>query len=71
LDGLGEIERNKLPDAITRFTIGTFKTLTEADNFKQKVIQRGAGDAFVTAEYNGIRVLLEDVIRILQSKGYL
>ncbi|PCH65380.1 MAG: hypothetical protein COC01_09755, partial [Bacteroidetes bacterium] len=71
LDDLGKIEKNKLPDSITRFTIGTFKTLKKADDFKQKVIQRGDGDAFVTAEYKGTRILLKDVIRILKSKGYL
>ncbi len=50
------------PDGITRFTMRDFKTLKEAENFRQAVIKLGTGDAWITALYQGKRMLLQDLI---------
>lgn len=59
---LGVLKSKKLDDQITRFTIGSFRTLKEAEEFKRKVLEKGTNDAFVTAKYNGQRVLVKDLI---------
>ena len=67
LKGLGKTEKNKLEDGITRITIGKFKTLNEALEFKKKVRDAGISDAFITAIYQGKRVYLTELI----SQGLL
>ena len=62
LDGLGKVDDKKLEDNITRFTIGSFSSLKEAEKFRQKVLKRGVDDAFITALYNGKRVLVTELI---------
>ena len=64
LKGLGKVEKLVLKDGITRFTIGNFKTLNEAIEFKNKVQKAGQKDAFVTAIYEGKRVYLEDLEKL-------
>jgi len=58
----GDINPKLLEDAITRFTIGSFETLREAEQFKKSVLNKGTNLAFVTAKYNGERVLVKDLI---------
>ena len=53
----------KLEDNITRFTIGKFSTLKDAEAFKKKVLDTCVDNVFVTASYNGKRVLVKDLIR--------
>ncbi len=60
---LGTIDKIKLDDGITRFTIGKFETLAEAEAFRQKVIASGVADAFVTAEKEGKRYLLSELVK--------
>lgn len=68
LQGLGQPEKLVLDDGVTRFTLGNFKTLKEADDFKKTVIERGQTDAFVTAIYNNKRVYLKELyLDILKS----
>lgn len=68
LKGLGDVEKNLLDDGITRFTIGgNFNTLNAANLHKEKVVNRGQDDAFVTAIYKGKRVYLNDLV----SQGIL
>jgi hypothetical protein len=64
LMALGPIEKIKLDDGITRFTIGRFETLAEAEAFRQKVIAAGVTDAFVTAEKKGKRYLLSELVEL-------
>ncbi|MBI2968934.1 MAG: hypothetical protein HYY40_14125 [Bacteroidetes bacterium] len=45
---LGKINSQLLKDGLTRFTIGEFKTLNEAENLKRKARQRGKKDSFIT-----------------------
>jgi hypothetical protein len=49
-------------DGITRFTMREFKTLREAEMFRQTCIRKGTTDAWVTAEYKGERKLLQELI---------
>ncbi|MFH1319371.1 MAG: hypothetical protein ABII90_01795 [Bacteroidota bacterium] len=62
LTGLGEVETQLLDDGITRFTMGKFKTMNKAEEFKHKIIQRDIVDAFTLIFYNGERKYLSDVI---------
>ncbi len=59
---LGRVDYKKLGDNITRFTIGSFASLRGAEKFRQKVLKRGVDDAFITALYNGKRILVADLI---------
>ena len=61
LRALGTVEKQQLDDGVTRFTIGTFTTLREADGMRKKVSDKGNTDAFITAIYKGKRILLKDL----------
>ncbi len=50
------------PDDITRFTMRDFTTLKDAEIFRQEVIRLGTTDAWITAVYNGKRMLLQELI---------
>jgi SdrD B-like domain/WD40-like Beta Propeller Repeat len=62
LSSLGSIDKSILDDGITRFTIGSFVTLNEANKIKAKAIGRGQGDAFVIMFINGKRTYLEELV---------
>jgi hypothetical protein len=49
-------------DGITRFTMREFKTLREAELFRQTCIRKGTKDAWITGEYKGERKLLQEMI---------
>lgn len=59
---LGKVEKQKLDDNITRFVIGTFETWAEAKEFCRLVIKAGISDAFVTAEYQGKRYHIHELV---------
>ncbi|GAB4249611.1 MAG: OmpA family protein [Vicingaceae bacterium] len=63
LKSLGTVKKTLLEDGITRFTIGEFKTLKEANDFKEKVVNKGQEDAFVILFLNGKRTYLSEVIK--------
>ncbi|HLC82667.1 MAG TPA: carboxypeptidase-like regulatory domain-containing protein, partial [Bacteroidia bacterium] len=50
------------PDGITRFTMREFKTIKDAEAFRQECIRLGTTDAWITAFYNGNRMLLQELI---------
>jgi len=58
----GKPEIVEYPDGITRFTQRNFKTIREAEEFRQKVIARGQKDAWIVAFVDGIRYTLEELI---------
>lgn len=62
MEDLGKVEKQSLPDGITRFVMGEFKTLKEADAFKQKAFERKVNDAFILAYFNGSKRFLEELI---------
>ncbi|MFH1319370.1 MAG: hypothetical protein ABII90_01790 [Bacteroidota bacterium] len=59
---LGKADIQLLEDGITRFTMGEFKTLKEAEKFRQKTIRRGILDSFILIFYKGERKLFAEVI---------
>jgi tetratricopeptide (TPR) repeat protein len=61
LKKFGKIDKRVLDDKITRFTLGTFETLNEAEAYRQEIIAAGQTDAFVTAEKAGKRYLIKDL----------
>ena len=50
------------PDGITRFTMREFTTIKDAEIFRQECIKLGTKDAWITAFYNGNRMLLQELI---------
>ena len=64
LDKFGNAEVNNFPDGITRFTIGTFTTLNEADALRQQIRTAGTKDAWVIPFFNGERIFMEDLISV-------
>jgi len=64
LHELGPIDKIILDDHVTRFTMGKFETLREAEAYKQKIIAAGQTDAFITAEKDGKRYYLKDLIKL-------
>lgn len=63
LAGLGKIEVSRLQDGVSRFTLGRFDTLAQADALREKVVNAGIKDAFVIAVYNGKRVLMKEIVK--------
>ncbi|MCA6362014.1 MAG: PD40 domain-containing protein [Bacteroidetes bacterium] len=59
----GKPDNVKLDDGITRFTLGSFKTLAEAEAYRKQLIAAGASDAFVTAERFTKRYLLSELVK--------
>lgn len=64
LSTIGSIDRIVLDDGVTRFTMGKFETLADAEVYRQRVIAAGQTDAFVTAERNGKRYLLRELAEL-------
>ncbi len=60
----GEPKIVDYPDGITRFTQGSFNTLSEAESLRKKIIKSGQKDAWITPFYNGKRMLLEELIKV-------
>jgi len=52
------------PDKITRFTQGSYNTMSEAEVLRQKIIKSGQADAWITPFYNGKRMLMQDLIKV-------
>jgi hypothetical protein len=51
-------------DGLTRFTLGRFKTVVEAEEFRVKLISKGFKGSWITAIYkNGDRKLLDEVVK--------
>ncbi len=61
LKEFGPAETLLLKDGITRFTMGNFETLAEAQQLQKKVIAKGIKDAWITATVNGERKLLQEL----------
>jgi Tol biopolymer transport system component len=64
LSTIGTIDRIVLDDGVTRFTMGKFETLAEAEAYRQRIVAAGQTDAFVTAERNGKRYLLRELVEL-------
>jgi len=64
LESYGPAEIIPYPDGITRFTLRQFKTITEAEAFRQEMIAKNIKDAWITAMYKGERKTLEELIKV-------
>ncbi len=62
LIGLPKVERKIYDDGMTRFTLGHFKTLSEADLLMKKARHNGIKDAFILAVYKNKRMSFNDLI---------
>lgn len=58
----GKAKVTDYPDGITRFTMKEFKTIKQAEVFRQVCIKRGVTDAWITGTYKGERKTLEELI---------
>jgi hypothetical protein len=66
---VGKIKKQKLDDGITRFVIGEFKTLEEAEEFRTEIFAAGINDAFITGIYKGKRYLLNELVHAYFFSG--
>ena len=62
----GEIYTEKLPNGITRFMVGNFKTVKEARAIQPKVQAMGFADAFITAYENMQRISNKRLAELLK-----
>ncbi|HLP14004.1 MAG TPA: hypothetical protein VK177_18875 [Flavobacteriales bacterium] len=62
---VGKIRKQKLDDGISRFVIGEFETLEEAELFRAEVYAAGINDVFITATYRDKRYLLNELVHKL------
>lgn len=63
----GKPEVQKYPDGITRFTMSEFKTINEAEVFRQKLLVKGQKDAWIVSFKNGKRLTLNELIKVLSK----
>ena len=62
LIGLPKAQRKTFSDNITRFTIGSFKTLNETNEILEKAKKNGIKDAFILAVYKGERYYFKELL---------
>jgi len=62
LIGLPKAQRKTFSDNITRFTIGSFKTLNETYDILDKAKKNGIKDAFILAVYKGERYYFKELL---------
>lgn len=57
----GNPESLSLGDGYTRYTLGNFKTINDAEMLRQKTISKGQKDAWITAVYKGDRKIMKEL----------
>lgn len=62
LIGLPKALRRTFPDNITRFTLGSFKTLNETNEVLNKAKKNGIKDAFIIAVFKGEKYYFEELL---------
>jgi outer membrane protein OmpA-like peptidoglycan-associated protein len=62
-----KIRREILADGITRFTMGHFDLLADADDVRQSVVSEGVTDAWVVPYYKHKRISMTEVKRLCKS----
>ncbi|MCD6067719.1 MAG: hypothetical protein K0S33_2545 [Bacteroidetes bacterium] len=60
--GLPKVERKLYRDGITRFTMGEFTTINEANELSVKAKKKGMKDAFVIAVYKDQRIFFNELM---------
>ena len=59
---LGNVTTQLLKDGITRFIMGRYKTMKEAEALRDKALKIGDRDAFIVIYYKGERMLISEAI---------
>ena len=62
---IGDVEQQSTANSLTRYTKGNFKTLEEAENFKDQLISKGVTGSFVIALYNNELIPIKQATDIL------
>lgn len=64
LRSFGSAEIRDYPDEITRFTMGSFNNLKDAEALRLRIIKAGQFDAWITPFYDGKRYLMQELIAV-------
>jgi hypothetical protein len=62
-NNLGNVSQTLLKDGITRFVMGRYKKMSEAENLKNKAVKIGDRDAFIVIYYKGERMMVDEAIK--------
>jgi hypothetical protein len=62
-NNLGNVSQTLLKDGITRFVMGRYKKMTEAESLKNKAVKIGDRDAFIVIYYKGERMMVDEAIK--------
>ncbi|TXB66748.1 SPOR domain-containing protein [Vicingus serpentipes] len=65
---IGDVDQKMGENDLTRYTVGNFKTLDEAENFKKEIIEKGIGGAFVIALHEEKLIPVNKAIEILEGE---
>jgi hypothetical protein len=59
---LGNVSQTLLKDGITRFVMGRYEKMSEAENLKNQAIKIGDKDAFIVIYYKDERMMVDEAI---------
>lgn len=64
---LGNVEQKAVENGLTRYSAGDFKTLQEAESYKQELTEKGIGGAFVISLHNEELIPISKAQEILEK----
>jgi cell division protein FtsN len=64
---IGNVDQKAVENGLTRYSAGEFKTLEEAENYKQQMINKGLGGAFVISLHNDELIPISKAKEILEK----
>lgn len=64
---IGNVDQKAVENGLTRYSAGEFKTLEEAENYKQEMINKGLGGAFVISLHNDELIPISKAKEILEK----
>jgi hypothetical protein len=67
MDGISPIFVERRPNGALRYTTGLYSSRTEANAMRERMLQRGINDAFVTAFNNGQRITVAEAENLAQQ----
>lgn len=62
-NNLGNVSQQLLKDGITRFVMGNYKKMNDAESLRNKAVKVGDRDAFIVIYYNGERMMIDEAIK--------
>ncbi len=66
---VNNIETVEYPDGIIRYTTGKFRTLAAANDSRVAIIESGVEDAFVISFYEGVRLTIYELAKLLEENS--